>query len=92
MASRSDGNLGPLVGLLVGGLAHALAIGTEEADKRCWRTLPDEIHVTRLWVPAGEYLLQLQPVTKTGGSGRATVHHVVLQGGETRFFTQRVLQ
>lgn len=92
VASRSDSNLGPLLGLIIGGLAHALAIGTEEADKRCWRTLPDEIHVTRLWVPAGEYRLQLQPITKSGGSVRDTVHHLVLQGGETRFFTQRVLQ
>jgi len=90
-AGRSDNNLGPLIGLLVGGLTHALAIGTEEADKRCWCTLPDEIHVARLWVPAGTYQLHVQPVTRNGGPAKETVRHIVLQGGETRFFTQRVL-
>src|SRR5581483_401637 len=42
---------GPWVGLLVGLLTKGLAVYSEEADKRSWRTLPDEIHLSRLWVP-----------------------------------------
>lgn len=90
-ASRSDGNLGPLIGLLVGGVAHALAIGTEESDKRSWRTLPDEIQIARLWVPPGTYEIHVQPMSRHGGAGRDVSHHVILQAGETRIFTERTL-
>jgi hypothetical protein len=90
-ASRTDSNLGPLIGLLVGGMAHALAIGTEESDKRSWRTLPDEIQIARLWVPPGTYEIHVQPVARSGGTGRDVSHHVILQAGETRIFTERML-
>ena len=46
---------GPWVGLLVGLLAKGLAVASEEADKRSWQTLPDEIHLARVWVPPGRY-------------------------------------
>ena len=36
---------GPWVGLLVGLLTKGLAVASEEADKRSWQTLPDEIHL-----------------------------------------------
>jgi hypothetical protein len=86
MAAGRDA--GPLVGLLVGSLAKTLAISTEEADKRSWRTLPDEIQIARLWVPAGSYELRVRPIGKSGGPiGRETVHPVTLQRGETKFFT-----
>jgi hypothetical protein len=80
---------GPLVGLLVGSLAKTLAISTEEADKRSWRTLPDEIHIARLWVPPGSYELRVRPVGKGGSPvGRELVRPVTLQRGETKFFTE----
>jgi len=83
---------GPLVGLLVGSLAKTLAISTEEADKRGWRTLPDEIHIARLWVPPGSYELRVRPIGKGGSQvGRETVHPVTLQSGETKFFTELAL-
>ncbi|OGW64526.1 MAG: hypothetical protein A3H49_10020 [Nitrospirae bacterium RIFCSPLOWO2_02_FULL_62_14] len=81
-----------LIALLVGSLAKALAISTEEADKRIWQTLPDEIHVARLWVPPGSYELFVRPIGKGGGPiGRETVRAVTLRAGETRFFTERVM-
>lgn len=83
---------GPLLGLLVGSLAKALAISTEEADKRSWRTLPDEIQIARLWVPPGSYELRVRPVGKGGGPiGRETVRPVTLRSGETRFLTELAL-
>jgi hypothetical protein len=78
----------PWVGLAVGLLTHGLAIASEEADKRSWRTLPDEIHLVRLWVPPGRY--QVQGAAFTGpnpSAGRA----VELGAGETAFLIQRVL-
>ena len=46
---------GPWVGLLVRLLTKGLAVASEEADKRSWQTLPDEIHLARVWVPPGRY-------------------------------------
>lgn len=90
MAASGQGNqnFGPLIGLLVGGLAHALAIGTEESDKRSWRTLPDEIQVARLWVPPGTYELRVRPIHRGGSIGREMVRSVTLHTGETRLFTE----
>ncbi len=83
---------GQLIGFLVGSLAKALAISTEEADKRIWQTLPDEIHIARLWVPPGSYELLVRPIGKSGGPiGREAVNAVTLRAGETRFFTELVI-
>ena len=80
---------GPLIGLLIGALAKTLAISSEEADKRSWRTLPDEIQIARLWVPPGTYELRIRPVGRSGGRvGRETVHPVILRSGETTFITE----
>lgn len=83
---------GPLVGVLVGVLARSLAIASEEADKRSWRTLPDEVQLARLWVPPGEYELRIRAVDR-GGSlvGRESVQAVTVHAGESRFYTVRVL-
>ena len=80
---------GLLIGFLVGALAKTLAISSEEADKRSWRTLPDEIQIARLWAPPGAYELRIRPVGRSGGMvGRETVHPVTLRSGETTFITE----
>jgi len=83
---------GPWVGLLVGLLSHGLAVASEEADKRSWQTLPDEIHLARLWVPPGQYQAHI------GGSGPyngpvgvSTTRTLTLGAGETVFLLQRVM-
>src|SRR5206468_9961291 len=83
---------GPFVGVLVGVLARSLAIASEEADKRSWRTLPDEVQLARLWVPPGEYELRIRAVDR-GGSlmGQESVQAVTVHAGESRFYTVRVL-
>jgi len=84
---------GPLVGLIVGGLAKAMANATEVADTRSWRTLPDEIKIARLWVPVGTYEVRIQPMGQHGGQiGREVVKTVTLRSGETTFITDRVME
>ena len=81
----------PWVGLLVGLVTHGLAVASEEADKRSWQTLPDEIHVARAWVPPGQYQVSIQP----SGQGAATAkdgHTIALTEGQTMFIIQRVMQ
>jgi hypothetical protein len=80
------------VGLLVGLVAKGLAVASEVADTRSWRTLPDEIHLTRAWVQPGDYEVRVKPVTKQGGVARPeTSRHLMLQAGETTFLIERVL-
>jgi hypothetical protein len=83
---------GPWVGLLVGLLAHGLAVASEEADKRSWQTLPDEIHLARLWVPPGQYQAHITgPGQSNGAVGTETTRGLTLGQGETVFLLQRVV-
>lgn len=80
------------VGLLVGLFAHGLAVASEEADKRSWRTLPDEIHLARLWVSPGDYDARISPVGHQGGpSSGDAVHSLTLRAGQTTFLIERVM-
>lgn len=79
------------VGLLVRILANGLAKGSEEADKRSWQTLPDEIHVARAWVPAGRYQLAIQPSGQRVSIERGE-QVLDLVPGQTAFILQRVMQ
>lgn len=81
----------PWVGLLVQLLAKGLAVASEEADKRSWQTLPDEIHIARAWVPPGRYQVSVRP----SGQGVTTVKDgqpIALTAGQTMFMIQRVMQ
>ncbi len=80
----------PWVGLLVELLTKGIAVASEEADKRSWQTLPDEIHVARAWISPGQYRVSIQP------SGHRLMgkdgHAIALAAGQTMFIIQRVLQ
>jgi hypothetical protein len=78
---------GPLIGLLVGLLTKGFAVASEEADKRSWQTLPDEIHLGRVWVPPGRYQVRgfhdpLKP---------EDMRTLSLRPGETAVLIQRVM-
>ena len=81
------GDAGPLVGLAVGLLTKGFAVASEEADKRSWRTLPDEIHLARAWVAPGAYHVG----TASHATGAAT-KTLSLRAGETAIVIQRVMQ
>jgi hypothetical protein len=82
----------PWVGLLVGLLTKGLAVASEEADKRSWQTLPDEIHLARVWVPPGLYQVQ----NRLGGESYdplkpEAMRTLFLGPGETTVLLQRVM-
>ena len=81
------GDLGPLVGLAVGLLTKGYAVASEESDKRSWRTLPDEIHLARVWVSPGSYRVAAQT-----GATATTTKSLVLRAGDTAVVIQRVVQ
>jgi len=82
----------PWVGLLVGLLTKGLAVASEEADRRSWQTLPDEIHLARVWVPPGRYQV---PDWFIGGShdplNPEAMRTLSLGLGETVVLIQRVM-
>ena len=83
---------GPWVGLLVGLLAKGWAVASEEADKRSWQTLPDEIHLARVWVPPGRYQVQSQAAGGSHDPLRPEAMRTLSLGpGETAVLIQRVM-
>lgn len=83
---------GQVVGLIVGILGKFFAVASEEADKRSWRTLPDEIHIGRMWVPPGTYDVQIQPRKGARAAlGNSTSYSLSLDKGHTHFILERVV-
>jgi hypothetical protein len=80
---------GPWVGLLVGLLTKGWAVASEEADKRSWQTLPDEIHLARAWVPPGHY--RVQPSESHDALLPEAMRTLFLGPGETAVLIQRVM-
>jgi hypothetical protein len=84
---------GVIAGAIAGAMARVIAIASEEADKRSWLTLPDQIHVGRVTVPPGTYDLEFRYVGRSGSViERHTMQGVTVTEGQTRFVTTRVLQ
>jgi hypothetical protein len=87
-AVAKDEKTGNLIQAVVSALLKVAAITTEEADKRSWRTLPDEIHVSRFSVPSGSMTLTYQSRGRHGEViGTLREYSMTLQPGETRFMT-----
>ena len=82
----------PWVGLIVGLLTKGLAIASEEADKRSWQTLPDEIHIARAWVAPGQYRASVQPVGRAEQPAAEGGRTLTLTSGQTTVLIQRVIQ
>ena len=82
---------GPWVGLLVGLLTKGLAVVSEEADKRSWQTLPDEIHLARAWVPPGRYQVQTSAGGWSDPLNPEAMRTLFLEPGETVLLLQRVM-
>jgi hypothetical protein len=92
-SEKAEQAVGGLGGLLLGKAAEAAATISEVSDKRSWRTLPDQIHLTRMVVPPGTYQVAGSFVNRHGGNstGAITPMEVQLKAGEKRFIIMRVL-
>lgn len=62
-AAKDQMNVNLSITSLAMDAAGVLWEATESADTRCWGLLPREIQVLRLQLPAGDHLLNLEPVT-----------------------------
>ncbi len=87
-AAGKDDETRHAIQAIVSMLLKVLFITTEEADKRSWRTLPDEIQVSRFPVTPGSVSLTYQAFGRYGHStGPPVEYPMMLQPGETRFLT-----
>jgi hypothetical protein len=81
------------IGLLSVMLARIFVLATEEADIRSWRMLPGEIHLARLWIPAGSYSVMMNAVDHQGrviGSPKAEQFDFKI--GEVRLWLRQYLE
>jgi hypothetical protein len=84
---------GVLAGMIAGGVANAVAFATEQADKRSWRTLPDEIQVARIGIPPGAYDLQVKYIARNGSViDQKVFHDILIKAGEKRFMSNRIVR
>lgn len=82
----------PWVGLIVGLLTKGLAVISEEADKRSWQTLPDEIHVARAWVAPGQYRVSVLLSGRGESPSKESGRVLSLAPGQSTVLIQRVIQ
>ncbi len=82
----------PWVGLIVSLLTKGWAVASEEADKRSWQTLPDEIHIARAWVDPGQYAASVQLVGRGNNPATESRRALTLAPGQTTVMIQRVIQ
>jgi hypothetical protein len=64
-AARQKGGEG--AGLLAAVIGGAATIATEQADLRCWQTLPDRILFGRVLMPPGKHSISVQSLTGQNG-------------------------
>jgi len=74
---------GDLAGLLAAVVGDTAAVATEQADLRCWQTLPDRILFGRVLLPPGKHTIQVR-FTPSGGT--KDLGEVEVSPGRTRFY------
>ncbi len=73
---------------LAGLIANVITVGSEQADDRCWRTLPERISIARATLPQGKHLIEFQSDAGSYRSeievaGRFSIVPIRLTGGAT---------
>ena len=75
----------------LGVLSHVFGAATETADTRSWMTLPEQIHLVRLSLPAGAHDVHLQWQDGVGRRlGSTTLREITVRRGDWTFVSHRV--
>lgn len=92
-SKQAEEQVGGLGGLLLGKVAEAAAATSEVADLRSWRTLPDEIHLTRMVIPAGTYQVKNQITSRQEGRTMNSIppQQISVKAGQKRFIVIRTI-
>lgn len=82
LEQRAEKNSGEGAAFLVKLAGSVYNIFSEQADLRCWQTLPGQIRIGRLLLKPGDYDLK---------AGNKNLEHLTLAAGEKRFFLFRTI-
>lgn len=75
---------------VLGLLVNLFGVVTEQADTRSWRTLPNQIFMVRMPLPAGTHTLNLSFLDKNGGvRGRDAVPDIKINPNRITFWNHR---
>ncbi|MEZ6185136.1 MAG: hypothetical protein R3F62_09030 [Planctomycetota bacterium] len=85
--TKNEG-VGQLAALGFSALTSAWNVISEQADLRCWRTLPQTYQVARVYLPEGAYPCKIDLV----GGGSYDLGTLVVEGGKHRMINARSLQ
>ena len=89
LAYRRANKEGRLAGLLM----NALNVATERADTRAWETLPNQIHMVRMWLPPGEQDVQLNFLNGKGYQvGSHTLTGIQIRAGRKTILNHRTFE
>lgn len=81
------------VGDFAGFLMNVFNVATERADTRAWETLPNQIHLLRLWLPEGEHTLRLTFTDENGNPLQTReLHHVPIRAREKTLLNYRTFE
>ncbi len=86
LASRGAKKAG---GETVGLLANLFGAATESADTRRWLTLPEQIHLVRLSLPAGEHVVGVDLLDASGAVAASIEVPVTVRAGDFTFVSRR---
>ncbi len=76
---------------LAGALANLFGAATESADTRSWLTIPENVHLARMSLPAGTYDLKVEILDRQGKPlGVQTIVGVVVKAGDWTFLSRRI--
>lgn len=83
---------GQLAALGWSAVTSAWNVISEQADLRCWRTLPQSMQATRLYLPAGTYPAKLALLSPSGGTIKTVdLGSITVGAGKHRMVNARSL-
>ena len=86
LAYRKANTENEALGLLV----NLAGVVTEQADKRSWQTLPNQIFIVRMSLPVGTHTLNLSFLSENGQvRGRDTVPNITINPNRITFWNHR---
>ena len=83
--TKNEG-IGQLAALGFSALTSVYNVISEQADLRCWRTLPQTFQAVRLYLPAGEYPCRIRLI---GGGGEFDLGTIKVAAGKHRMINAR---
>jgi hypothetical protein len=91
-AKQTSGDYGALAGALIKVTSAVVRGVTEVADKRAWFSVPEEIWLSRMNLPAGDHILEIDYHDSNGAVVSSEEANVTIRPGRRSFVLLRTIQ